>query len=61
MGTRIADADENVATASPFIVIAHRGASGYLPEHTLEASIRSPAHLTFIKHWSSARASEDAT
>ena len=27
----------NMATASPFIVIAHRGASGYLPEHTLEA------------------------
>jgi glycerophosphoryl diester phosphodiesterase len=27
----------NLACASPFVVIAHRGASGYLPEHTLEA------------------------
>jgi glycerophosphoryl diester phosphodiesterase len=27
----------NLASASPFVVIAHRGASGYLPEHTLEA------------------------
>ena len=25
------------ATPPPFIIIAHRGASGYLPEHTLEA------------------------
>jgi glycerophosphoryl diester phosphodiesterase len=27
----------NLSHASPLIVIAHRGASGYLPEHTLEA------------------------
>lgn len=27
----------NLCQASPLIVIAHRGASGYLPEHTLEA------------------------
>lgn len=29
------------AVSSPFIVIAHRGASGYLPEHTLEAKALS--------------------
>ena len=26
-----------MVAASPFVVIAHRGASGYLPEHTLES------------------------
>ncbi len=26
-------------TARPFVVVAHRGASGYLPEHTLEAKV----------------------
>jgi glycerophosphoryl diester phosphodiesterase len=32
-----------VAAASDFLVIAHRGASGYLPEHTLEAKAMAHA------------------
>src|SRR3712207_4899943 len=30
-------AQEKTLTGAPTIVVAHRGASGYLPEHTLEA------------------------
>ena len=30
-------AQERTLTGAPTIVVAHRGASGYLPEHTLEA------------------------
>ncbi len=33
----IASAEDHPITAKAAIVIAHRGASGYLPEHTLEA------------------------
>ena len=38
-----ADTKENVETH--FTVIAHRGASGYLPEHTLEAATLSLIHI----------------
>ena len=30
-------AQEKTLTGEPTLVVAHRGASGYLPEHTLEA------------------------
>lgn len=36
---RPADAAPPQSTTRDFVVIAHRGASGYLPEHTLEAKV----------------------
>ncbi len=33
------NASASVSTTRDFLVVAHRGASGYLPEHTLEAKV----------------------